>query len=218
MKKKILLNVVAKKDFLYQKKSIHFGWKSDISNGIVFQNSNLGVTLYYFAVLNEHNSFEYDTFGIEERAHNCVSVVVNQDGNIGLLKEYRFMPERYFISCPRGFADSDEENRVKCSLREIEEEIGEYQLIESIDLGDLYQNTTFFITPIGVRLVKINISETKKLTELQKAEDINGVSFYSIEDTKNMIRNGKIVCGITLAALAKYFSYIEDKRVIEHFD
>lgn len=208
MKKKILLTKKFSEKVINADNELK--WESDLDNGIVFQNQKLGLILKYYAVVDKNSSFLYDTFGIEERTNNCVSVIVNQNNRIFLLNEYRLMPEKYFMSCPRGFADTDFENRIICSLREIEEEVGEYDLIETKDLGDLYYNTTFNINPIGVRLVKINIKNNYKITDSQKNEDIEGIKLYSSKEIKQLIKNGKIECGITLAALAKYFTYCEE--------
>jgi len=212
MNKKILLNKQTQRKLLSQNKSIKFGWESNLDEGIIFRNRNLGVTLYYFGVFNKSNDyFEYDTFGIEEREGNCVSVVLNQKNEIGLLKEYRFMPDKHFLSCPRGFSDFQNENRLDCALREIKEEIGDFKVIEVIDLGNLYQNTTFFLNSIGVKLVKIEIDKKIEISGEQKSEDIIDVVFYNPEIVKKMINDGKIECLMTLGALSKYFAYIENR-------
>lgn len=208
MKKKILLDSTIKQKLLSLKKSIIFDWESDIDKGIIIKNQKLGVNLYYYAVLDEDNNFEYDTFGIEEREGNSVSVVLNQKNEICLLKEYRFMPDKYFFSCPRGFADFQAEKRLETILREVIQEVGEFKIIETIDLGNLYQNTTFFLNPIGVILVKLEIDKKTEVNEHQRSEDIEEVAFYTPETVKKMIKEGKIECLITLGALSKYFCYI----------
>ena len=209
MKKKIILDRETKQKLLSQNKSIRLDWENHADKGILIKNVNLGVNLYYYAVLDEGNNFEYDTFGIEEREGNSVSVVLNQKNEICLLKEYRFMPDKYFLSCPRGFADYQDEKRLDTALREVMEEIGEFKIIETIDLGNFYQNTTFFLNPIGVILVKLEINKKIEVNEQQRSEDIEGVAFYTNETVKRMIKEGKIECLITLGALSKYFCYIE---------
>lgn len=207
MRKKTLLNSFVKQELQSQKEIISFDWKTKIEDGVIFKNSKMGVKLLYFGVFNNDNIFEYDTFGIEERKGNCVSVVLNQKDEICLLNEYRFMPEKYFLSCPRGFSEINED-RLQCSLREVAEEVGDFEVIETIDLGQFYQNTTFFITPIGVKLVKIKISNIK-IGKNQESEDICGIGFYEPNIVKQMIKDGKIECLITLGALMRYFAFIE---------
>ncbi|MDI9395290.1 MAG: NUDIX domain-containing protein [Euryarchaeota archaeon] len=157
--------------------------------------------------MDDNQNYMYDTFGIEEREGNCVSVVLNQNNEICLLKEYRYMPEKYFLSCPRGFSEVNE-NRLECSLREVAEEVGDFEVIETGDLGQIYQNTTFFITPIGVKLVKIKV-DIVEIGKSQESEDICAIGFYKHETVKQMIKDGKIECLITLGALMRYFAFID---------
>lgn len=167
MKNKLILDSQMKKKLLSQSESTIFDWESDISRGLIARNKKLGVNLHYYAVFNEENNYQYDTFGIEEREGNCVSIVLNQYNEICLLHEYRFMPNKFFLSCPRGFSDNDE-NRLECSLREIKEEVGDFKVVKTIDLGNIYQNTTFFINPIGVKIVKIEVEGEIEINESKK--------------------------------------------------
>ena len=160
IKNKVVLDLKLKRKLQCQKEGIIFNWKSNIEKGTIFENKKMGVILKYYAILDEKQNYMYDTFGIEEREGNCVSVVLNEKDEICLLNEYRFMPEKYFLSCPRGFSEI-KENRLECSLREVAEEVGDFEVIETVDLGQLYQNTTFYITPIGVKLVKIKVDNVE---------------------------------------------------------
>jgi len=211
MKMKIVLDSAIKQKLRSQNESITFDWECDIEKGVIIKNKGIGIGLYYYAVFNEDNNFEYDTFGIEEREGNCVSVVLNQENEICLLKEYRFMPDKYFLSCPRGFSDSQSEKRIDCALREVREEVGDFRIIDTVDLGNLYQNTTFFIKPIGVEVVKIEIDKNIEINEDQQSEDIIAVAFYKPDVIKRMINEGEVECLITLGALLKYFLYVENK-------
>ncbi len=212
MKKKVILDSVTKQKLQSHDESIEFGWKSDVDRGILIKNTKIGVNIYHYAVFDEDNNFEYDTFGIVEREGNCVSVVLNLENEICLLKEYRFMPDKYFLSCPRGFSDSQDEKRLDCALREVREEVGDFRIVETVDLGNLYQNTTFFLKPIGVKVVRIDINKKIEISKDQQSEDIIDVAFYKPEVIKKKINEGKIECLITLGALLKYFSYIENKQ------
>ena len=211
MKKKAILNSVTKQRLRSLDESIEFGWESDVGKGILIKNAQMGVNIYHYAVFDTNNDFKYDTIGIEERDGNCVSVVLNQENEICLLKEYRFMPNKYFLSCPRGFSDFQDEERLDCALREVREEVGDFRIIDTVDLGNLYQNTTFFVKPIGVEVVKIEIDKKIEINEDQQSEDIIAVAFYKPDVIKRMINEGEIECLITLGALLKYFSYVENK-------
>ena len=211
MKNKVILNSVTKRRLQSLDEPIEFGWESDVDKGTLIKNAQMGVNIYHYAVFDTNNNFKYDTIGIEERDGNCVSVVLNQENEICLLKEYRFMPDKYFLSCPRGFSDFQNEKRIDCALREVREEVGDFRIIDTVDLGNLYQNTTFFVKPIGVEVVKIEINKKIEINENQQSEDIIDVAFYKPDVIKRMINEGKIECLITLGALLKYFSYVENK-------
>jgi len=212
MKNKVILNSVTKRRLQSVDKPIEFGWESDVDKGILIKNAQMGVNIYHYAVFDTNNNFKYDTIGIGERDGNCVSVVLNQENEICLLKEYRFMPDKYFLSCPRGFSDSQSEKRIDCALREVKEEVGDFRIIDTVDLGNLYQNTTFFLMPIGVNVVRIDVNKNIEISKDQQSEDIIEVTFYKPEVIKKMINDGKIECLITLGALLKYFSYVENKQ------
>lgn len=205
MKTKKILDLETKQE-LSTVESTKFDWETDFENGIIIRNKKLGLNINYYAVFDENDKFSYDTFGIEERDGNTVAVVLNQYNELCLLKEHRFMPDKYFLSCPRGFSDFKNEKRLDVALREVREEVGEFEVIEIIDLGSIYQNTTFFLKPIGVVLIKLKINRDIEIDFHQMSEDIEKVIFYKPEDVMKMIRDGKIECVITLGALVKYFS------------
>ena len=212
MKTKRILDIETK-DELLAAESSKLDWETDLEKGIIFRNKNLGLKINYYAVFDEHYKFSYDTFGIEERDGNTVAVVLNQDNELCLLKEHRFMPDKYFLSCPRGFSDFKNEKRLDVALREVREEVGEFEVIEIIDLGNIYQNTTFFLKPIGVVLIKLKINREIEIDFHQKSEDIEKVVFYKSEHVMKMIRDGEIECVITLGALVKYFSSLKSLKL-----
>lgn len=102
-KKKAILDSTTKQKLQSQNGSIEFDWESDVDNGIIIKNTKLGVTIYYYAVFDTNNHFKYDTFGIAEREGNSVAVVLNQNNELCLLKEHRFMPDKYFFKLPKRF-------------------------------------------------------------------------------------------------------------------
>ncbi len=207
MKTKRILDLETKQELLTAE-STKLDWETDFEKGIIIRNKKLGLNINYYAVFDENDNFSYDTFGIEEREGNTVAVVLNQDNELCLIKEHRFMPDKYFLSCPRGFSDFKNEKRLDTALREVREEVGEFKVVEIIDLGNLYQNTTFFLKPIGVVLIKLEIDREIDINLHQRSEDIENIIFYKSEDIMKMISDGKIECMITLGALVKYFSSI----------
>lgn len=180
-----------------------FGWSSNKDQGIVLENKNLGIQIYYYGLFNEKGDFSYDTIGINERKGNSVVVIIDQNKNLGLLKEYRPIPDKEFISCVRGFSNEGE-NAIKTAIRELQEEVGDLEIVSNISLGEVYHNTTFFQTPVQVFLVNV-ISRRTKLS-VNNHEMILNFHFYKPNEVLNLINSNKIKCQITLSALMLYFS------------
>jgi ADP-ribose pyrophosphatase YjhB (NUDIX family) len=193
--------------------SLLIDWISNPRAGVIIENQRLGVRLKHFAVIGESGEYLYDTFGIEELPGNSVCVVVDQLERIGLLREYRMMPEREFWACPRGFSNDAAEERIATARREAVEELGleDDQVLNDVRvLGQLFQNTTFFIMPVGVVLIKIiNTPSQSTAVTTQEHEDIRQVQFFDLKTVRQMIANGEIDCGLTLGALMLYFSKLK---------
>lgn len=195
---------------LFLKFKDNFSWKSHIERGIVFENSNLGTSILYYGICNKEDKLLYDTIAIREREGNSVVIILNQTGEIGLLYEYRPIPDKYFYSCVRGFAN-EKETGVMTAVREMFEEAGNFDIVNTKSLGQIYQNTTFFEVPINVFLIEVTYFEKKgnvnnKLKKNQNEEMIESFQFYNTEEVLNMIRLNKIQCQITLSALMLFFS------------
>ena len=91
-------------------------------------------------------------------------------------------------------------------MREVREEIGDFKVMEIIDLGYLYQNSTYFIKPIGVILVRLEINKKTEINKYQKSEDIERVEFYTHNTVKKMIhpsKNSSIVMNLYSIFLIK---------------
>jgi len=171
-------------------------------SNIVIENKKLNVQLVRYKIVSKDSNIEYDTIGIREPADNSVIVVENQNNEIGLVYEWRPIPEKWFWACIRGFAKKKDKNRITIAKRELLEEIGIKKYSKIIDLGIYYQNTAYFENPTNVILIKvINNLETK----LEKG--ILKFKFFPKEQIYQMIHNQEIICQHTLSALFKYFIY-----------
>lgn len=177
----------------------HFG-KND--SNVILENSKLNVKLLRYIVTSADGEFLYDAFSIRESENNTVVLVRNQDNEIGLVWEWRPIPEKWFWACPRGFADSNDEDNLATAKRELIEEIGHCKVKESKKIGNLYQNTTFYENPGGLVLLDVEEIETNTSQE----EGIVDFKFYSKEQLLKMIREDKIEDTFTLSALMRYFA------------
>lgn len=178
-------------------------WKlgKDESN-IIINNEKIGVKIVRYNIIN-NNKILYDTIAINESRCNAVIVLVDENENIGLIFEWRPIPQKWFWACIRGFYEKGEVNQIAAAKRELFEEVGIKTINHINNLGEYYQNTTYFENPTNVIEIKVQI---KDKIQLQKEEGIYKLSFFTKKEIITMVNENKIICQHTLAALMKYFS------------
>ncbi|MEW6093082.1 MAG: NUDIX hydrolase [Chloroflexota bacterium] len=173
---------------------------------IILENKKLNVRLLRYIVKSSkakpEEQYLYDALSIRESKNNSVVLIRNQDNEIGLVWEWRPIPERWFWACPRGFADPRDEDNLATAKRETIEEIGHCKIRNSQKVGSLYQNTTFFENPVG--LVLLDVEEIK--TQLSQDEGVMDFKFYSKEEILKMIRDDEIEDTFTLSAIMRLFA------------
>lgn len=187
-------------------------WKQTRKHGIILQNKKMGIDVFHYSIVDDKNRFLYDTIGISEPIGGCLIVIVDQNGALGLIKEYRPIPDKVFISCVRGFNEGKlpPEELVK---KEVYEETSIDTVSSVTELGLVYQNTTYFINPLTVYLACVDVHNTK--TDLgehdsARAEGISSITFYAQNDIRSMIARNEIQCQMTLSALMLYFARLTD--------
>lgn len=182
-------------------------WKfGSINSNVIIENKKLDVKLLRYKIISNSNDiFLYDTFSINEPKFGSIVILEDQFEKVGLIYEWRPIPNKWFWACIRGFGINKDKNNIMAGKREVFEEIGDCTIVEEIEIGIIYQNTTFFENPNGVILLKINNFKKK----LQKSEGIRDLKFFSLEEIKKMIFDNKINCQFTLSALSKYIIYKE---------
>jgi ADP-ribose pyrophosphatase len=179
----------------------HYG--SNDSN-VILENKELCMQILRYKVINSRNILLYDAISIRESKNSSVILIRNQKKEIGLVWEWRPMPEKWFWACVRGFGALDGEDFIGTAKREIIEEIGNCRITHSQNLGLLYQNTTFFENPVGLILLDVEIIDEK----LSSDEGITEFKFFSYDEIITMIREGKIEDTFTLSAFMKYSALI----------
>ena len=184
-----------------------FNWQYGESNSnIILENSKLNVKLLRYIVSSADGKFLYDAFSIKEPANNTVVLVRNQDNEIGLVWEWRPIPEKWFCACPRGFGDPEDEDNIATAKREMIEEIGKCEIIDSKKIGDFYQNTTFYENPVGLVILDVKKIEKK----LSQEEGIVDFDFFKLREIKKMVTQGEIEDTFTLSALMHLFALEEN--------
>ncbi len=142
-------------------------------------------------------------FGIVTMKNGVCVLIIDNENNILINREYKYALERYDINLPGGAID-EWESPLEWAKREIEEELG-YIADEWISLGHIHPLTTIIIETEYLFLAR-------KLTKTQKYEDI----WEEIEEIRlpynvvlEMVMNSEITHGWSVAAILKAQKYLQ---------
>ena len=121
------------------------------------------------------------------------------DGRILMVRQFRHALDRYTLEIPAGKRDREDEPFEECAMRELEEETG-YKT-DHLDFL-LYVNTTiaFLDEKIGIYVAdhlekgKVHWDEDEEL----------GVEAWELKDLQQLIYDGKMTDGKTVAAIMSY--------------
>lgn len=129
-------------------------------------------------------------------------IIALDDDSVYLLLEYRYPIKKEILNLPAGVVDK--KNPLGGAKRELFEETGIIAR-KWKKLGSFYTGPGHETTHITVFLAT-NIDKKKSKMSLQyKSEAINKIIKVKIPKLKQMIKKGKIECGISLAALNLFF-------------
>jgi hypothetical protein len=181
-----------------------FDWEyGKEDTNIILENHKLNVQILRYNIMSPVGKVLYDTISIKEPKTNSVTIIKNEHNEIGLVKEWRPIPAKWFWACVRGFGDPDDEDNLATAKREMVEEIGNCTIKDSKKIGIFYQNTTFYENPVGI--VFLSVEESSR--ERNKLESgIVEFRFFSVGDIKKMISNGDIDDLFSMSALARYLT------------
>jgi len=133
--------------------------------------------------------------------HSGAAVVlpVLENGDIVLIRNYRFAVDEHLLELPAGILE-DGENPLACAARELKEETG-------YTAGQIEQLCWFYSTP-GCTDEVIHAYLATRLTDgaqkLDRYEDIT-VEILPDDEARKMVFDGRIHDGKTVAALATYW-------------
>lgn len=125
-------------------------------------------------------------------------VAVDKDNKILMVRQYRNAIERYTLEIPAGAKNIDEDMKT-CAIRELEEETG-YCTKDAKHLIDLYTTVAFCNEKIGVYYTNELIPSHQHLDE----DEFVTIERFSLEELVQMIFDGKIMDGKTIAAIMSY--------------
>ena len=156
------------------------------------------ISLYKDTVEVNGNIAEWDYIHHDGAA---AVVAVNEDGKLLMVRQYRNALDRFTLELPAGKLDDPKEPTLDCAKRELEEETGYYT--ENFEYL-LTVNTTvaFCNEKIDLYLAR-GLKKTQQ--HLDPDEEIN-VELWDVEDLKQLIYQGKITDGKTVAGIMTYAS------------
>ena len=126
-------------------------------------------------------------------------VPVDEDGKIILVRQYRGAIDDFLLEIPAGGRDSADEDFKLCAARELEEEIG-YRSDEIHHLVDYHSAAAYTSERIGIFYTEHLIPSRQHLDENEFVQ----IERYTLDELVEMIRDGQITDGKTIAALMAY--------------
>ena len=124
---------------------------------------------------------------------------VDKDGKILMVRQYRNALDRFTLEIPAGKLDDPKEPKIECAYRELEEETG-YRCENLEYLMSLNTTVAFCDEAIDI-FVAHNLIPSKQ--HLDEDEVIN-VERWELSDLENLIYEGKLTDGKTIAAIMAY--------------
>jgi ADP-ribose pyrophosphatase len=142
----------------------------------------------------------FENFELMHYPHDSVGIVaVNNEGEILLVRAYRYLHESFDWEIPGGVVEADE-NHVKAARRELMEETGHIADVLT-PLGSFYPHKATCDQKYFLYLAE---GLEQKSPDIHMAE-ITESGFFSIEAVQKLIDDGEINDGLSLVALQRYF-------------
>lgn len=133
-------------------------------------------------------------------------VAVREDGKIVMVRQYRPALRRFTLEIPAGGLNEGEETK-QAAERELEEETG-YRC-KKIELLHHLQTTVAFTNE---RIDTFWATDLEKTEQQLDEDEFVQIEYYTIEELMDMIFDGTIEDGKTIAGLMIYKNKICDKR------
>lgn len=124
---------------------------------------------------------------------------VTDDGKILMVRQYRNALDRETLEIPAGKLDDPKEPKIECAYRELEEETG-YRTEHMEYLISVNTTVAFCDEAIDIFVARDLIPSKQNLDE----DEVIEVEEWSVEDLLELIFQGKITDGKTIAAITSY--------------
>jgi len=194
------------KVFAIKKTIMPRGWKK-INSKLVY--SNPWIKLHEDSVFRPDGEKGIYSF-LEKPAGNLI-IALDEDSHIYLINEYRYPLQKNILQLPAGIIDT--KDVLQQAKKELHEETG--IVAKKWDkLGSFYVAPAHETTYVNVFLAtELNLTGLKTDNQ-ENDEAIQEIIRVSMSELKQMILDGKIVCGPTLAALNLFFLRYKNKQFL----
>lgn len=165
-----------------------------VGRTLVYHGAILDVYQDHMKISNGH---EADWDFIDHKGAAAI-VAEDADGKILMVRQYRNTLDGYTLEIPAGGLNP-EESMAECAARELEEETG--FRAEKVDfLVDFVATVAYSNEKIGIYWTDSLLPSKQHLDEDEDVEVLR----YSIDELTDMILDGRIVDGKTIAAIMAY--------------
>jgi len=148
--------------------------------------------------LEKHELKNNDVYYFLSKKPAVFIIAKDINNKVALIEEFRYPVRKNILQLPAGMVE--EGSSLTAAKRELYE--------ETKIIAKSWKKLATFYVASGHEDTQIIVYQAKSLkvernTTLEK--DIKSIKWYSNTEIKNLIRQNKIECGITLASLVNYF-------------
>ena len=154
--------------------------------------------------ISPRNGRPLNAYVIESRDW-ALTMPVTKDGDIVMVRQYRFGREGISLEIPGGLIDRDDPSILEAARREMREETG-YDSDDMVSLGKICPNPAVFNNTCHMFLARY--AEYRCEQKLDEGEDIE-VTLIPLSKIPDLIANGDIYHSIVLNAFYLYDLYLK---------
>lgn len=162
-----------------------------VSSNIVYKDSHIRVNHDVLEV----DSFSWNQVYLEWHKKNTVCIIPYENKGVYLIRQYRHAVAQHLWQFPGGLMEPDI-SEINMARKELLEEAG-FVASKLKRLGTICPEPGLTTENVFIYLAT---ELQKKKTQIEKSEVGMKLKFFPISKLRQMIRDGKVNCGITLSA------------------
>lgn len=174
-----------------------------ISSNVIYKDSHIRVNHDVLEV----DSFSWNQVYLEWHKKNAVCVVPYENNGVHLIRQYRHAVSQCLWQFPGGLIEPNV-SKMNMARKELLEEAG-FSATKLKKLGTICPEPGLTNARIFIYLAT---GLKKKESHIEKSEIGMELKFFPITKLKEMVRDGKVNCGITLSAYLLLELYLSSKH------